>query len=503
MKNTWNSKLLGAFALALSLTTALPGLAEAKETLTVDLVNEPATLDPHKQWNPDSYYVYRNIFDNLVTRDDAGEIVPQIATDWEQVSDTEVVFTIRDDVVFHDGEPLTPQDVVYSVERITDPAFASPQLGQFDKIVEAEVMADGRVKLTTDGPYPALLAQLVKLSIVPEHVVEDVGDEAFNAEPVGSGPYRFERWNRGVEVTLSRNDDYWGEKGVFETAVFRGVPDAATRVANLQAGTADLVVTLNADLARQLEGGGRGKVLTVNTERVAYFAMNSALAPLDDRKLREAIGLAIDRQAIVDGLLGGYPKVVDELVSPAHFGWVEGVEGFSYDPERAEEIIAGMGDAVEQTMQLATSPVFDQRVVQAIQQMLTEVGLNVAIETTDMATWLKNQQTAPDQAPMLTFSRWSCACQDADGIMYPLLHSSSAWSRFDDPQIDALLDEARGELDAEKRTQLYAQLHELVLDKVAILPLYQAAIIYGAAESLEWQPTSNESLFLNRMGWAE
>ena len=104
---------------------------------------------------------------------------------------------------------------------------------------------------------------------------------------------------------------------------------------------------------------------------------------------------------------------------------------------------------------------------------------------------------------MLTFSRWSCACQDPDGIMYPLLHSSSNWSRVNDPEIDALLDEARSELDQEKRADLYAQVNRLALEGAHILPLYQAAIIYGAAEELEWQPTSNESLFLNRMSWSE
>ena len=139
------------------------------------------------------------------------------------------------------------------------------------------------------------------------------------------------------------------------------------------------------------------------------------------------------------------------MLSPAHFGWAEGIEGFGYDPEKARELIAGLDTAPDMELGLATSPVFDQRVVQAIQQMLTDVGLNVAINTTDMATWLKDQQTAPEQAPMLTFSRWSCACQDPDGIMYPLLHSSSNWSRVNDPEIDAMLDEARSELDEAKR----------------------------------------------------
>ena len=486
--------------IALSLGLALP--ATAKDRLVVDLVNEPATLHPHQQWNPDSYYVYRNIFDNMVTRDDAGEIVPQIATEWERVSDTEMVFTIRDDVAFHDGEPLTPEDVVFTVERITDPEFGSPQLGQFNKITGAEVTGENEVTLTTDGAYPALLAQLVKLSIVPEHVASTMSSAEFNEAPVGSGPYVFEEWDRGVAVTVSKNENYWGDEGPFETVVFRGVPDASTRVADLQSGNADLVVTLNTDLAMQLESSGRGKVLTVNTERVAYFPMNASKPPLDQVDLRRAIGHAIDRQAIVDGLLGGYPQVVDQMLSPAHFGWAEDIEGFGYDPEKARELIADV-EGADTEMELATSPVYDQRVVQAIQQMLTDVGLNVSIESTDMATWLQDQQSSQDQAPMLTFSRWSCACQDPDGIMYPLLHSSSNWSRVNDPEIDALLDEARSELDQEKRADLYAQVNRLALEGAHILPLYQAAIIYGAAEELEWQPTSNESLFLNRMSWSE
>ncbi|MET3601263.1 ABC transporter substrate-binding protein [Martelella mangrovi] len=489
----------------LSLAVALTGAiaAQAKDTLTIDLVNEPATLDPQKQWNPDSYYVYRNIFDNMLTRDNDGEIVPQVATEWEQVSDTEVVFTLRDDIVFHDGEKLTADDVVYTIERITDPDFASPQLSQFNKIIKAEAIDDHTVKLTTDGSYPALLAQLVKLSIIPEHVASAMTPEEFNAHPVGSGPYALEAWNRGVDVVLKRNDDYWGDKGPFATVIFKGVPEAATRLANLQAGAADLVVTLDSDLATQLETSGKGKPLAVNTERVAYFALNSQQAPLDNPELRKAIGYAIDREGIVEGVLAGYPKVVDEMLSPAHFGYSGEIDGYAYDPDKAAEMIAAIGPDAEVEMQLATAPVYDQRVVQAVQQMLNDAGMNVSLKMTDMATWLKDQQSSNDVAPMLTFSRWSCACQDPDGIMYPLLHSSSNWSRVSDPEIDALLDEARSELDEEKRADLYRQVNEIAVDNAYILPLYQAAIIYGAAEALEWQPTSNESMFLNRMSWTE
>ncbi|WP_233284269.1 MULTISPECIES: ABC transporter substrate-binding protein [Agrobacterium] len=474
----------------------------AKDQLIVDLVNEPSSLDPHKQWNPDSYYVYRNIFDNLVTRDDAGKIVPQIATEWTYKSDTEIVFKIRNDVKFHDGKALTAADVVFSVKRIIDPKFASPQLGQFNKIVSAEATGDNEVTLKTDGAYPALLPQLVKLSIVPQHVVVEKGDDAFNAAPAGSGPYRFKAWAKGVSVALERNDDYWGDKGAFAAAEFRAVPDAATRIANLQAGTTDLAVGLDVDLAGQLDGSANAKSLSVRTERVAYVKLNPNVPPFDDKRVREAVARAIDKQGIVDGLLGGVDKPVAQMATSAHFGYADGIEGYPYDLAEAKRLVSEAG-ATGKAVAFATAPSFDQRVVQAIAQMVGETGLSVNIEMTDMATYLKRVQSAPAAQPSIAFGRWSCACQDVDGVLFPLLHSSSSWSSVRNPQIDKLLENARNTLNEKQRLSDYKAVAEWVATDVPLVPVYQAAIIYGAAKGLQWQPTANESLFLNRMNWKD
>src|ERR1700733_4823039 len=133
---SWRLRLPAA-ALGLILAMGQGAAWAGKDMLTVDLGSEPSSLDPQVQWNPDSYYVYRNIFDNLVTRDDKGEIVPEVATSWKYLSDTEIEFTLRSDISFHDASKLTAEDVVFSVKRIIDPRFASPQLGQFNKIVDA------------------------------------------------------------------------------------------------------------------------------------------------------------------------------------------------------------------------------------------------------------------------------------------------------------------------------------------------------------------------------
>lgn len=494
--NKYVIALLAASSLTMPVT-----LAHAKDMIVIDFVGEPNSLDPHVQWNPDSFNVYRNIFDNLITRDDEGEFAPQVATEWSYLSDTEIEFKIRDDIAFHDGQKLTAQDVVFSVKRITDPEFASPQLGQFNSIVDAVASDDTTVVLTTDGPYPVLFAQLTKLSIVPQHVVETVSKDEFNANPVGSGPYKFETWNRGVEVILARNDDYWGQQGAFERASFRAVPDAATRVANLQSGTSDIVTNIDSDLAAQVESGGVGQVLSARTERVAYFAMNVTKAPLDDERVRLAIAHAIDKEGIVEGILGGFEAPVSQLVSPAAFGYVEGIEAAGYDPEQAREILAEVGDAAGARFSILTAPVYDQRVVQAIQQMLADVGLNAEIEMTDMGNWMQQMQSGPETIPQTSFSRWSCGCQDADGIMYPILHSSSGWANVADEELDAALDAARSTIDPDERLEFYKTVSEIVAEQNYVIPLYQASVIYGAAEGIEFTPLANENLFLNRISY--
>lgn len=493
--------LLAALAAAFLATTA-PAHA-AKDRLVIDLVNEPSSLDPQVQWNPDSYYVYRNIFDNLVTRDDKGEIVPQVATSWKYTSDTEIEFELRSDIAFHDGSKLTAEDVAYSVKRITDPKFGSPQLGQFDKITDAVALSPTKVKLTTNGAYPALLAQLVKLSIVPKAIVEAVGKDAFNLKPVGSGPYRFEGWQRGVAVTLARNDAYWGPKGPFPAVIFRAVPDGATRLANLQAGASDLGVTLDADQAGQLKAATKAKALIGLTERVAYLRLNTTKPPFDNVKLRLAAAHAIDKEGLVDGLLGGFDKPVAQLLTPASFGWIDGMKGPGFDLAKAKALVAEAGPAAKAEIELSTAPVFDQRIVQAIQQQLSDAGLNVKIGMSDMATYLKRSQAGPETTSTLSFGRWSCACQDADGVLFPLIHKSSGWSAYRNPKADSLLEEARQTLDKDKRLAAYRQVHELISTEVPLVPLYQAVVIYGAAKNLQFQPTPNESMFLNRMSWTD
>ena len=317
--------------LLLGLVLAGPAWAQ-KDTLTVDLVSDVATMDPQLQWDSESYSVYRNIFDNLLTRDVSGKIVPQVATAWHYADPQTVVFDLRSDIAFQDGSRLTPDDVVFSVRRIINPDFKSPQLSQFDQITSAEVTGPAQVTLHTKTPYPVLLSQLVKLSIVPKAYVEKVGDQTFNQEPMGSGPYKLRTWQRGVQSTLDANDAYWGGKPPFHTVIFRAVPDANTRIADARSGRADIARGLSPDDAASLKSERDLKVLSVATERVAYLFVNAQWGATKDKRVRQAIAMAIDRDTIISALATGLRQSSGHPAGTGGFRLCAGCEGLALRP---------------------------------------------------------------------------------------------------------------------------------------------------------------------------
>jgi peptide/nickel transport system substrate-binding protein len=487
--------------LALAIALIGPAAAQApKETLSVDLASDAATLDPHVQWDTDSYSIYRNIFDNLLTRDATGAIVPQIASSWRYLDDNTIDFVIRGDVRFQDGSPLTVDDVVFSVRRITDPAFKSPQLSQFNSIVSAEPLDGATVRLKTKEPYPALLAQLVKLSIVPQAYVERIGNERFNQTPIGSGPYRLVSWQRGVRATLEAVPDYWRGTPPFKLVTFQPVPDAATRIADLRTGKADIARGLNPDDAAIIAGDGKLQLLAVPTERIGYLFINALAGPTQDVRVRQAIAYAIDRKLIIDALLGGYGRPVDIVLTPANFGFLADIKGYPHDPAKARALIKAAG-AEGAELTFITSPVYDQRIVQAIQQMLGEVGLKVVIAMSDQPTFLRRRQGAPADAGSLSIGRWSCACQDADGVIFPLFHSSSFWAKYVNPAYDETVEQARRTLDETARLTWYRKAFDILQADVPGIGLYQDVALYGAAAALRWTPTADEAFFVFTMRW--
>lgn len=489
------------FAAVAGMAVAAAPAYASRDLFVIDQAQNAASLDPHVQWDPDSYFVYRNVFDNIVTRDQAGAIVPQVASSWKYTSDTTLVLKIRNDIVFHDGSKLTADDVVFSIRRVIDPAFKSPQFSQYDTISSVAVSGTDEVTITTKRAYPVMLSQLTKLSVVPRAVVEKIGNDAFNQAPVGSGPYRVVSVQRGVKIELAAQPNYWRGAPPFPRVEFRPVPDESTRLANLRTGRSDITRILLTDNAMDLKNDPQIRVLWTPVERLALVALNALVGPTKDKRVRLAIAHAIDKDLIIEALLKGYAKSVDEMMPPPNFGYAEGIAPFKYDPDLARALLKEAGIAPGTKISFPTAPSFDQRVVQALHQMLTDVGLAPEISSTDIGTYLRRRQGSPEEAGDVSFFRWSCGCQDADGVLFPLFHSSSQWSKYKNPVVDTELEAARNTLDDSARLAHYRKTLEILHDDVAAVPLYQDVMMFAARKEVQWKPTPNEAFFIMDMSW--
>jgi peptide/nickel transport system substrate-binding protein len=303
-----------------------------------------------------------------------------------------------------------------------------------------------------------------------------------------------------VQSVLKANETYWRGTPPFKTAIFRAVPDSATRVADLRSGRSDLTRGLTPDDAQSLKSDPSLQILPVATERVSFLWMNSQIGPMKDKRVRQAIAMGIDRNAIINALEQGYGKPVNAPMSPADFGYDPSLPSWPFDPAKARALVKEAG-AEGATLEYLTNPVQDSRINEAIQQMLGDVGLKINIVTLDLATSMRRRQGPAESAPAMAQSNWSCACQDADGVLAPLFHTGSIWAKYSNPELDKVVDAARATLDPEKRLALYRQALAIVHDEVPGLGLFQMYAIYGARRGLVWTPTADEAFFLMDMRW--
>jgi peptide/nickel transport system substrate-binding protein len=491
-----------AGGLAACSTSGTPGTSASSSasgpTLTVDLSSYPASLDPGLQYDTESYSVYRNIFDQLLSRNPTTEQVePSLATSWKQVNSTTWTFTIRSGVKFSNGDPLTAADAAFSIERILNPSFASPQAANFSAIASA-TGSGNTLTIKTKYPSPTLLTYLTTLSVVPEAYVKKVGNAAFNLHPVGSGPYEFVSSIPGSQVIVKRNPDYWGAKPQIAEVVFRAVPDVATRVADLQSGLAQIADSMTPDNVAQLKSANL-QVLSAPTERVSYLAFNTIHGgPTNSTTVRKAISEAINYSALINDLEKGYASPVNSVATPLNFGYPKSLPNYQYNPTQAKALIKQAGDA-GQTVVMATSPTYDPTIVQAIQADIQAVGLNVKIESTDQATYLEKVQSPSHDWGSIRFGQWSCSCLDADGVAYPLFHTGTIWSSYSNPTFDSLVDKARETLDSNTRLSLYAQAYGILAQDVPGIGLFQIDAIYGASSKLTFKPDAQQDFFVADM----
>ena len=363
--------------------------------ITVSIVAEPPGWNPTVSTSQEiARVMYHNVFEGLVRIDRNGDIVPALALAWETSDDGLTwTFTLQEGVTFHNGDPLTPADVVAALERAADPdsGHTHPEYYEAIQNVEAE---GNTVVLTLSKPTSSLLYNLAR----PDSIIYQAGTTDSQAsEPVGTGPFRFAEWVRGSEVRIEKYPDYYGTPAYLDAVTFRIIEDTNAQLAALQAGDLDMVgVALSPENAIQLQDDPNIKVTEGSTTTEITLALNNTREPLNNPLVRQAITHAVDKETIVEGAMFGYGTVIGTHASPIE-PYYEELNPYPYDPEKAKALLAEAGYADGLTLDFELPPYpFEKRTGEVIAQQLSEVGINVNLTNVEWTTWLERIFTAGD-----------------------------------------------------------------------------------------------------------
>jgi len=350
-------------------------LPAAAQEITVAIGSEPSTLDPQLRDDGGERQINDNIYETLMARTATGELVPGLAAAAPtKIDDTTWEFDLKDGITFHNGEPFDADAVVASVERIIDPANNSEQMGYLNTISGAEKVDDDTVRILTSGPDPILPSRMYWMKMIPpKHAAEgDIG-----AEPVGTGPYKFVEWDRGNQIVLEANEDYWDGAPDVKKVTYRFVGEAGTRLSGLMAGEFDVIINLLPEFVSSVP-----KAAAVDGLETSVLILGTENELVKDPKVREALNLAIDREAIVEGLFQGYATVAGgHHVNPRAFGYNPDLAPYPYDPEKARALIEEAG-ATGKTIRIVGEPgrwLKSREQVETIAAYWSEIGLDVEI----------------------------------------------------------------------------------------------------------------------------
>lgn len=378
--------LLLASAAALFATAA----AAQHTHVRVAMQLEPPNLDPTggAAQAIDSV-VYSNIFEGLTRFMSDGSIVPGLAHSWE-ISDDGLTYTfhLREGVTFHDGTTMDAEDVKFSLDRARAPDSTNAQKGLFASIADVTVVDPLTVRITLSAPNGSLLFNLAwgdAVIVAPE----SIGNAATN--PIGTGAFTFVNWVQGDRIEIARNPNYWGTPAVLDGATFRFISDPTAAFAAMMAEDVDVFVGFPApENVPQFQADPRFQVLIGNTEGETILAMNNGAEPFNNPLVREAVALAIDRQAIIDGAMFGMGTPIGTHFAPHNPDYVDLLHLSPHDPERARALLAEAGypNGFTTTMTLPP-PSYARRGGEIIAAQLREVGIEAQIENQEWAQWLE------------------------------------------------------------------------------------------------------------------
>lgn len=489
-----------AMAVIMAATATLAQEPVRGGTMVLARYQEPLTLDPNIPADNGSIYAIEQIFDALIEPDTEGSgLRPGLAESWEISEDGTVYdFTIRE-AYFHNGAPVTVEDIVFSLEN----AKANEGYGfVFAPVETIEAVGDSQIRLTLSEPYAPMLSvlSLFTASIVPKAVYE-ADPEGFGSMPVGSGPFAVVEYARGERLVLERSDQYW-EMGVdgeplpyLERIEMPYVPESNSRLLGLQSGDFHVIEFVPYSQAATVDGNPSLNLEVAPVYRLDYVYLNHAKPPLDNENIRLALNHASDHEAILNVVFFGYGEVPNSFMPKMNFHSAE-VPVIPFDLGRAKELVAEAGyDGTPIQLLIAAGDSNGQQIGNILQQGWEQAGLNVEIEQVDGGTaW----GMVSDGSYMAHVSYITSDINDDDELATLQADYNSGteafFSRYQNDEIGEMLAAARQSNDPEERAVLYAQIQEAVYMDGYSVPLNFSPTLTGSSDTVQ-------NLTTSRTGW--
>ncbi|WP_161880829.1 ABC transporter substrate-binding protein [Deinococcus alpinitundrae] len=453
-------------------------------TLQIAVDQSPVGLDPHVATAFSTFVVTGQIYEGLLDVDASLKIKPLLASKYVKSKDgLTYTFTLRSNVKFHNGDPLTAADVEYSMDRVKDPKTASPLASRLSAVKDIKVTGPLEVSFVLSKPFAPFLSEVATIAIVDKKYVTGGGD--LQRKAVGTGPFSLKEWVPDTYVQLAKNPNYWAKGQPYLDALkYNIVPDASTRQVGLQSGTYQFLPNIDASLAATLKNAAGIKLIKSQDLSYSLLGVNVTRKPFNDPRVREALNYAINRPEIVQGVYfgdavpaGPIPPAVKQYAQP-----VSSFACYTHNPDKAKELLkqAGYPGGVDFSILTFNTIKTVSDAAQVLQAELAASGFRAKIDVQEFGSFVQNWRNSNFDA----FVSLNGGSVDPDGQLYRTLISGGSTNvfKYADAAVDKLLEQGRSATTTGKRIQIYTQLQQLVACKGPLAFLAYGAL-YSAAQS--------------------
>ena len=504
------------------------GGSASAENLKVALAAEPTSMDPHYQNLTINNSFATQVYNALVLQDVNQNLIPGLATSWEPIDSNTWEFKLRPGVKFHNGSTFSAEDVVATMQRAANVPNSPSSFATFIKGKSFEVVDDLTLHISTEKPNPFIPNDMSRISIIDSAFV-DATTEDFNTgvASFGTGPFTLTKWLPGDLLEIKRNDSYWGNPVEWDNIIIRTIGDGTTRTAALITGDVDFIERVSPSDLPNLESRAGISVFKSVSNRLLYLTLhmtdnpikpfvtdnngNPITSPFQDVSMRKAVSLAINRQAIADRVMDGLSSPAGQFSPEGYIGYSNNLQADAYDPERAKELIAAAGyaDGFKLTIHgPAGRYTNDTRILEAIAQMLSRVGIDTSVETMPASVFFKRFASGGvDNKPEFTaaVSGYANGSGEPSHPLRIFIHTKQKErgygpgnrNGYSNVDVDKLIEDGRSSMDIAQVEKAFIEATEIAMQEYALVPIHHEIATWAAREGITYELGALDSTFLH------